>query len=75
MRIEVYSRPGIGDDCDMGRYEYNGSFSAGDAYSTADDVLTPNSFEGWARMMDCFQEVLFVIPAQRVVSYSRTWEG
>ncbi len=78
MQIKVYSRPGVGDECDMGRLEYNGSFSVeGDDRALTD--IPANTFEGWAKMMDCFQECVFVRigsigVSEHAIEYSRTWE-
>ena len=72
MQVKVYSRPGVGNECDQGRFEYNGSFWA-DVGAQTIEHLPVETYERWARMLDCFQEVLFVIPDKLVVSHSRTW--
>lgn len=63
--IKVYSRTVIDDAGTLSRYEYNGSFGTFDDIETATDETK----EGWAKMMDCFFDVLFVHDGRVIVPY------
>ena len=75
MQVQVFSRPGVGDVDDLGFYGYNGSF---DACCADLRDATAETLEGFAKMMDAHQEVLFVVNhttyTRYVVHHSRTWQ-
>lgn len=69
-RVQVWSRPGEGDECDAGWAEHNGSFEIDFDLRTS----TEEQREAWAEKKDCFQYVTFTCEEQHaMVEHSRTW--
>lgn len=73
MQLFVYSRTVLDDAGTLSRYEYNGSFGVLDVDCASLDDATPEQMEGWAKMMDCFYDVIFVDHRHNARQY--TMEG
>lgn len=77
-KIKAYSRTTSEDDASkLTRFEYNGSFRAseadcGFAFNCGHETYGRSILMGWAKMMDCFYDVLFIrVDTDETVSFNQ----